>query len=286
MFKGRGLYSKRGAFHTSTKKLTHTRRSRISWVSTSREKRSSAFSSKFPAPAPVLKSSTLHYTAINPKGLVPAIEYKGRALYESLIICEFFEDAFPGYEPHVLPSDPFDRAIVRLWTDHVNKQIVPANMRLVQAQEPQKQREHLEELNKALRTLVEKVKGPYFLGEQFTLVDVALAPWVVRDWVIAEHRGYSREAVGAGWQAYAAQLESRESVLKTSSVRSSLSIYELLTNGGHRTKCTSLKSTLVTSAMRHRVKARRRSEPGVRGKRSGKDYNSQLVCTTCLVRAD
>ncbi|EJF57534.1 glutathione-S-transferase [Dichomitus squalens LYAD-421 SS1] len=158
-----------------------------------------------------------HFLSINPKGLVPAIEYKGRALYESLIICEFLEDAFPHYEPHILPSDPFDRAIVRLWTDHVNKQIVPANMRLTQAQDPQKQREHLEELNKALRTLVEKVKGPYFLGEQFTLVDVALAPWVVRDWVIAEHRGYSREAVGGGWKEYAAQLESRESVLKTSS---------------------------------------------------------------------
>ena len=91
-------------------------------------------------------------------------------------------------------------------------------MRLVQAQDPQKQREYLEEFNKALRTLSEQVKGPYFLGEQFTLVDVALAPWVVRDYVVAEHRGYSREAVGSEWKEYAAQLETRESVLKTQSV--------------------------------------------------------------------
>ncbi|KAI1791242.1 glutathione-S-transferase [Ganoderma leucocontextum] len=158
-----------------------------------------------------------HFLAINPKGLVPAIEYQGRALYESLIICEFLEDAFPTPEPRLLPSDPFDRALVRLWADHVNKQVVPAYMRLIQAQDPQKQRELLEELNKALRTLMEKVKGPYFLGEQFTLVDVALAPWVTRDWVVTEHRGYSRAAVGGGWTEYAAQLETRESVVKTQS---------------------------------------------------------------------
>ncbi|PIL33457.1 transporter [Ganoderma sinense ZZ0214-1] len=160
-----------------------------------------------------------HFLAINPKGLVPAIEYKGRALYESLTICEFLEDAFPPSTSSVLPADPFDRALVRLWTDHVNKQVVPAYMRLIQQQDAQKQRDLLAELTKALQTLCAQVKGPYFFGEQFTLVDVALAPWVTRDWVVAEHRGYSREAVGAGWAEYAARLESRESVVKTQSER-------------------------------------------------------------------
>ncbi|KAL7277816.1 hypothetical protein ACG7TL_008760 [Trametes sanguinea] len=158
-----------------------------------------------------------HFLDINPKGLVPAIEYKGKALYESLILCEFFEDAFPEHKPHLLPDDPFDRAYVRLWTDHVAKQIVPAFMRTVMAQEPEKQKENLEEFYKALRTISEKAKGPYFLGEQFSLVDVALAPWVLRDYILAENRGYSREAAGQKWKAYAEKLESRESVLRTQS---------------------------------------------------------------------
>ncbi|KAI0359623.1 glutathione S-transferase C-terminal-like protein [Trametes cingulata] len=158
-----------------------------------------------------------HFLDINPKGLVPAIEYKGKALYESLIICEFFEDAFPEHEPHLLPADPFDRAYARLWIDHIAKQIVPGFMRTVMAQEPDKQRENLEELYKALRTLAEKVQGPYFFGDQFSLVDVAVAPWVVRDYILAENRGYSREAAGSAWKAYAEKLESRESVLKTQS---------------------------------------------------------------------
>ena len=33
-------------------------------------------------------------------------------MYESLILCEFFEDAFPQHAPHILPADPFDRAYV------------------------------------------------------------------------------------------------------------------------------------------------------------------------------
>ncbi|RPD57744.1 glutathione S-transferase C-terminal-like protein [Lentinus tigrinus ALCF2SS1-7] len=158
-----------------------------------------------------------HFLDINPKGLVPAIEYKGKAMYESLILCEFFEDAFPQYSPHILPSDPFDRAYVRLWTAHVDKQIVPGFMRTVMAQEADKQQASLEEFYKAIRTLCEKVKGPYFFGEEFTLVDIALAPWVLRDYILKENRGYDRDAVGNGWKEYAAKLETRASVLQTQS---------------------------------------------------------------------
>lgn len=43
---------------------------------------------------------------------------------------------------------------------------------------------------------------------------------VLKDWVVAENRGYSasREAMGAGWAGYAARLKSRESVMRTKSV--------------------------------------------------------------------
>ncbi|PCH35584.1 glutathione-S-transferase [Wolfiporia cocos MD-104 SS10] len=159
-----------------------------------------------------------HFLDINPKGLVPAIEYKGRALYESLILCEFLEDAYPDHTPHLLPKDPFERAYVRLWIDHVSKSIIPAFHRTIQAQEPKKQQAELQEFYKALRTISEKAKGPYFLGEQFTLVDAVIAPWAVRDYIAREHRGYTREAVGGGWKEWAEQLEKRESVIKTSSL--------------------------------------------------------------------
>ncbi|EIN06772.1 glutathione-S-transferase [Punctularia strigosozonata HHB-11173 SS5] len=158
-----------------------------------------------------------HFLDINPKGLVPAIEYKGQALYESLVLCEFLEEAYPQHEPHLLPEDPFKRALVRLELDHISKSILPAWFRTIQAQDPQKQKENREELVGELRKLAQKVKGPYFLGEQFSLVDVAIAPWIVRDYILIENRGFSRQSVGEGWEEYANFLETRETVLKTQS---------------------------------------------------------------------
>lgn len=60
--------------------------------------------------------------------------------------------------------------------------------------------------------------GPYFLGEEFSLADVAIAPWTVRDFVIAENRGYAREKASAAWKEWADALENRDSIKRTSSV--------------------------------------------------------------------
>ncbi|CAA7258972.1 unnamed protein product [Cyclocybe aegerita] len=162
------------------------------------------------------------FLAINPKGLVPAIEYKGKAIYESLILCEFLEDAFPSHTPHVLPQDPVERALARIWIDNINKNFLPANGRLVQSQEPEKQQAALEEVYTFLKKFTDNIKGPYFLGEEFSLVDIAIAPWIERDWATAQHRGYKRANVGAKWQAYAALVEKRPSVVNTSSLREHL----------------------------------------------------------------
>ncbi|THH30883.1 hypothetical protein EUX98_g3328 [Antrodiella citrinella] len=158
-----------------------------------------------------------HFLDINPKGLVPAVEYKGKALYESLILCEFLDDAYPSYKPTILPADPYTKAYVRIWVDYVTKNLTPGFMRLVQAQDPEKRKEYVGELLAAQRTLAEQVKGPYFLGEEFGLVDVALAPWIARDYIVAQHRGCKREDAGEAWKKYADNLAKRPSVLNTSS---------------------------------------------------------------------
>ncbi|KAF7968621.1 hypothetical protein HWV62_11740 [Athelia sp. TMB] len=152
-----------------------------------------------------------HFLAINPKGLVPAIEYKGRALYESLVLCEFIQDAYPEHGLNILPTDPFERARVRLWVDHVSKAVIPAS------QEAEKQDTTRKELYKALSDLSAQVKGPWFTGEDFGLVDIAIAPWTARDYIASENRGYVRGEVGNGWKEWAERLEARDSVVKTTS---------------------------------------------------------------------
>ncbi|KAG5645414.1 hypothetical protein DXG03_006238 [Asterophora parasitica] len=173
-----------------------------------------------------------HFLEINPKGLVPAVEYKGKAIYESLVILEFLEDAYPDHTP-LLPSDPVERAIARIWVDFVSKSVVPAFQRLLQAQEQEKQDAAREELYVALRKFATEVKGPYFLGDEFSLVDVAIAPWVVRDYPSQEHRGYTREGASDAWARYASIIEKRESVVNT---QSNLAIHLKLIPGSQKSQ--------------------------------------------------
>ncbi|KAG1824434.1 glutathione S-transferase [Suillus subaureus] len=144
-----------------------------------------------------------HFLDINPKGLVPAIEYQGRALYESLVLCEYLEEAYPNHEPRLLPVDPFERA---------------------HAQSTEQQDAARQELYDAQRKLAQQVKGPYFTGKEFGLVDVANAPWVAREYILAEHRGYDGTQVGNGWSEYAERLATRESIIKTTSDEDKLQV--------------------------------------------------------------
>jgi glutathione S-transferase len=100
-----------------------------------------------------------------------------KTLYDSTIINEFLNEKFKS-KVGLYPEDSYDRAIMRLSIDHINKSVVPAFFRLLQAQpdQPQKQHSALKEFRDALEDVAKKAQGPYFLGEQFSLVDAAIAP--------------------------------------------------------------------------------------------------------------
>ncbi|OAX79330.1 hypothetical protein ACJ72_06351 [Emergomyces africanus] len=75
--------------------------------------------------------------ALNPKGLVPTIgaplaNNQGTIpLYESNIINEYLEEAYPDHKPQLLPTDPIERARARIWIDFVGSRITP-NYRKIQ----------------------------------------------------------------------------------------------------------------------------------------------------------
>ncbi|KAF8119757.1 glutathione S-transferase [Boletus edulis] len=164
------------------------------------------------------------FLALNPKGLVPTVEYQGKALYESIVLCEFLEDAYPTYKPSLLPSDPYERARVRIWIDHVTKNLLQAWQRLLMAQDKAKADAARSDLYDAQRKFAAQVKGPYFVGEALSLADVMVAPWVAREYVLEQHRGYDRAAAGGEWKAYAERLCARESVVKTTSEADKLQV--------------------------------------------------------------
>jgi len=51
------------------------------------------------------------YLALNPQGLVPALDVNGTVLGESLAIIEYLDETYP--QPPLLPQDPLGRAQVR-----------------------------------------------------------------------------------------------------------------------------------------------------------------------------
>ncbi len=51
------------------------------------------------------------YLAVNPQGLVPALEENGTTISQSLALIEYLEEVYP--EPPLLPPSPIERAQVR-----------------------------------------------------------------------------------------------------------------------------------------------------------------------------
>ncbi len=65
---------------------------------------------------PENKNESPAFARLNPFRLTPVLELEdGRTLYESTVINEYLEDAYP--EPAMLPRDPYERARVRLLED-------------------------------------------------------------------------------------------------------------------------------------------------------------------------
>lgn len=53
------------------------------------------------------------YLRLNPNGVVPTIVHDGKVVFESSVIVEYIDEAFPG--PALRPSDAFGRAEARMW---------------------------------------------------------------------------------------------------------------------------------------------------------------------------
>lgn len=155
---------------------------------------------------------------INPRGLVPALRHGDWGSYESTVLMEYLEDLNEG-KP-LLPRDPKLRANSRLWSDHINRHIIPLFYRYLQAQEAQAQIDFAGQLREQIGKLVEAAdaEGPFFLGSEMTFVDVQIAPWIVRlQKVLKPYRGWPDPEPGSRWDKWVRAVEGNEAVKKTTS---------------------------------------------------------------------
>jgi len=113
---------------------------------------------------------------INPYNSLPTLLDRDLVLYEANVIMEYLDERFP--HPPLLPVYPVQRALSRLWISRVEKEW-STKLDLLMAG---KGRETV--LTKARKELRESViaiapifgEKPYFMNEEFSLVDCCVAP--------------------------------------------------------------------------------------------------------------
>jgi glutathione S-transferase len=120
--------------------------------------------------------------SLNPRGLVPTLQYDNKPLYESTVICEFLDEIYP--EPPLFPKDPYNKAKTRIWIDFINSRVLPSLYRFLQFQ-PLSDAEGLKKAQQEFLGFIKQFliemdpDGPYFWGEDATMVDFIIAPWIV-----------------------------------------------------------------------------------------------------------
>lgn len=118
----------------------------------------------------------------NPLGKVPTIQHKGFTLYESSVINEYLEEEFP-HKPVLPKGDTKKRALARLMIERCNSALTPPLYGVMMSGgTDEKQKEALvkvlEEIDGTVLTMFGE--GPFFLGDQVSLVDITYAPFFER----------------------------------------------------------------------------------------------------------
>ncbi|KAH6658538.1 glutathione S-transferase [Truncatella angustata] len=139
---------------------------------------------------------------LNPRGLVPTlavpVDGVGKAqkpLYESSVICDYLNEEFADEATNGLglyPSSTYQKARCKLWIDHISTKIVPGFYKFIQ-HTPEKEysvEEARSNLSEHIKTLAKEMddSGPWFLGDRFSMVDVMLAPWAKRLFLIDHYK--------------------------------------------------------------------------------------------------
>ena len=115
----------------------------------------------------------------NPYGTLPTLVDRDLALYESKVVMEYLDERFP--HPPLLPVYPVARAQSRLCIHRIEKDWCTLVDSIVANPEAKKTEAIRKEFKDSLISISDIfVEMPYFMSEEFTLVDCCLAPMLWR----------------------------------------------------------------------------------------------------------
>ncbi|PQQ13119.1 putative glutathione S-transferase parC [Prunus yedoensis var. nudiflora] len=145
---------------------------------------------------------------------IPVLIHNGKPVCESLIIVQYVDEVWRDKDP-LLPSDPYLRARSRFWADFIDKKLYDAG-RKIWATKGEEQEAGKKEFIEVLKQLEGELGNkPYFEGESFGFLDIALITFYSWFYAFETCGNFSIEAECPKLIAWAKRCMQKESVSKT-----------------------------------------------------------------------
>ena len=146
---------------------------------------------------------------MNPYGQVPILVERDLILYESNIINEYIDERFP--HPQLMPADPVMRARARLFLFNFERELFVH----VQTLENSNNQKAIDKAKLVIRDRLTQLapillKNKYMLGDDFSMLDVAIAPLLWR----LDHYGIDVPKSAAPLMKYAERIFSRPAYIE------------------------------------------------------------------------
>ena len=112
------------------------------------------------------------FLKLNPYGKLPTVIDRDIVFFESSVVNEYLDERYP--HPPLKPGSPAERAQMRLAVMQLERELYPL---FDDVQNPRKKKDSVKKLGAYLDSLNGYLaRQEYFIGEQYTLADITLAP--------------------------------------------------------------------------------------------------------------
>jgi RNA polymerase-associated protein len=145
---------------------------------------------------------------MNPYNRLPVLVERDLILYESNIINEYIDERFP--HPQLMPADPVMRARARLMLFNMEVELFSQIDSLESGKEKQVERARQHVADRLVELAPVFTKTKYMLGDDFTMLDVAIAPLLWR----LDHYGIKLGKTAAPLMKYAERIFSRPAFIE------------------------------------------------------------------------
>jgi RNA polymerase-associated protein len=150
---------------------------------------------------------------MNPYGQVPILVERDLILYESNIINEYIDERFP--HPQLMPADPVMRARARLFLFNFERELFIHVQQLERRDHNKDTGKMMDRARMQIRDRLTQltpifVKNKFMLGEEFSMLDVAMAPLLWR----LDHYSIEMPKTAAPLMKYAERIFSRPAYIE------------------------------------------------------------------------